>query len=219
MEYYNNFLAVLKENSTTTNFLTEWEYAGGDDGGRWNYFRQKFGEDAKRPPYMDSCICGHDIIENCYIVNKLTKKILVVGTCCIKRFLPERFTRKCSLCGQAHQNRKDNICNDCRGTNVFKFGKYKGKPYAEIFAKDPGYFRFITNGIFGEEVKEWMDVNGKSFPLITTFSCGKYKGKEFSEVKTLDPKYFAWAYESDVFGDDIDDWIIAQEKNKKSENH
>jgi DNA polymerase-3 subunit epsilon len=35
-----------------------------------------------------------------------------------------------------------------KGVEVFNFGKYKGKPVTEVFAKDPGYYGWMLNGDF-----------------------------------------------------------------------
>ena len=60
----------------------------------------------------DRCVCGHVISQNCYIFNKITKDIVIIGNCCIRKFNLEGKT--CSECGASHKNRNDNFCNECR---------------------------------------------------------------------------------------------------------
>jgi hypothetical protein len=45
----------------------------------------------------------------------MSKKVIVVGNCCIKKFLPKnKQCRTCDICCQPHKNRKVNHCNQCR---------------------------------------------------------------------------------------------------------
>ena len=90
-----------------------WGYCGGDRSGRNNHFNlhYKHKYNLKEPPYTSKCICGHDIEENCYITNK--KNILVLGNCCIKRFI-DNSGKTCDKCGEQHKNFKVNRCNNCR---------------------------------------------------------------------------------------------------------
>lgn len=88
--------------------------------GRWSTYGSNFKiEDFKKglpnldiPPEVDSCICGHHIKENCYVSDG--QKILILGNCCIKKFLPGGISKRCELCKRSHKNRKNNLCNDCR---------------------------------------------------------------------------------------------------------
>lgn len=34
-----------------------------------------------------TCLCGHNIIENCQIINIFNKKTAIVGNCCVKKFM------------------------------------------------------------------------------------------------------------------------------------
>jgi hypothetical protein len=64
------------------------------------------------PDCVENCICGHFILENCYIENITTGEVLVLGNCCIKRFIPKS-GRTCAKCGNPHRRRKINLCFDC----------------------------------------------------------------------------------------------------------
>ena len=51
--------------------------------------------------------------KNCYL--EYNDEILILGSCCIKRFLPKNSAgRTCDECGKPHRNRKINKCNDCK---------------------------------------------------------------------------------------------------------
>jgi len=53
------------------------------------------------------------IKRNAYIMNRDKTRMLVIGSCCIKRFVPKK-TRTCEICEKPHRNRKVNRCNDCK---------------------------------------------------------------------------------------------------------
>lgn len=86
-----------------------WKYCGGNEGRHYRYFKMMDICD-KLPLCEEKCVCGHKITENCYITNG--EQILVLGNCCIKRFIPKN-TRTCQECGKPHLNRKYNFCNKC----------------------------------------------------------------------------------------------------------
>lgn len=65
------------------------------------------------PEHYTKCICGQTIKYNCYIVDDEFSHLLIIGNCCIKKFIPIK-TRTCENCGQPHKNRTDNYCNTCR---------------------------------------------------------------------------------------------------------
>lgn len=87
-----------------------WKYCGGRNGSHLNYFKLCCKND-DLPCQVDECVCGHYIKENCYITDG--KRILVLGNCCIKKFIPKS-SRTCQLCGEPHKNRIVNRCNTCR---------------------------------------------------------------------------------------------------------
>jgi len=109
------FQKGLAEYDLSIDDLTKWRYCGGNKGRHLNYFRKCCPNDDK-PENKDECICGHAIVENCYITNG--PELLIVGNCCINRFLPkENAGRSCEICKKRHKNRKDNLCHDCRKNN------------------------------------------------------------------------------------------------------
>ena len=105
------FIQGLKNYDLTFEELRECRYYGGDRGRHLNYYENTLGQTFEVPK-QDNCMCGHHISEQCYIINK-TGDIYVLGNCCIKKFLI-RSGRTCGICGDPHQNRKDNNCNECR---------------------------------------------------------------------------------------------------------
>lgn len=97
--------------------LANYEYYGGDTGSRLRYLELKLSErdDAELtiPRHACHCACGHDIIENCYLRHKPSDRLVVVGSCCVKQFIPGGLARQCSTCGSAHRNRNRDLCNAC----------------------------------------------------------------------------------------------------------
>jgi hypothetical protein len=103
------------------------------------------------------CVCKQSIKHLCFLHNKNYKdnkkpEYLLVGSCCITKFMPNGLSKNCSNCGEIHKNRKDNFCNNCR-TNILnnfklisnweiKFGKHKGELYKDI---PLDYLQFLYN--------------------------------------------------------------------------
>lgn len=100
----------LSEYGMTLKDLEGWRYCGGTNGPHLKYWKIQF-KDMPLPDRVNKCLCRHPIVENCYITDG--KEILVLGNCCIKRFVP-KCTRTCERCGEPHKNRVVNRCNDCR---------------------------------------------------------------------------------------------------------
>ena len=91
-----------------------WIYVGGDYNEHLKYFEmvsKSYGWD-KKPKHKEYCICGHYIEKNCYIYNKSTNKLKIIGIECINKF--KLNGRTCDICGEKHKNRIVNRCNDCR---------------------------------------------------------------------------------------------------------
>lgn len=69
--------------------------------------------DVHDEPYKKFCICRHSIEENCYIMENKTKKIYVLGNCCIRLFknVGKINTSKCDRCGRKHNKLGDaHVC-------------------------------------------------------------------------------------------------------------
>lgn len=95
-------------------------YRGGSKGSRlvyWNQIKQI--EKNEINPYesigpddLALCVCGHKIIEKCYVQNIITKEYKLIGNCCVKKFIGKK--RFCSHCKKEHKNIKSNLCSVCR---------------------------------------------------------------------------------------------------------
>jgi hypothetical protein len=106
------FISGLKSYNLTQEEIKNWKYCGGNSGSDLNYFKLKY-PDEKIPEYVDKCVCGHNIVQNCYITDG--NEFLTLGNCCVKRFISkENQGRTCERCGEPHRNRKDDKCDDCR---------------------------------------------------------------------------------------------------------
>jgi hypothetical protein len=106
------FIKGLHEYDLTEEEVRGWKYYGGSSKCHLNYYKLASKNDVL-PEHHTHCACGHPIKENCYITDG--ERILVLGNCCIKRFLPKKNSgRTCEVCGEPHKNRKINKCNECR---------------------------------------------------------------------------------------------------------
>lgn len=136
-----SFYKALRDLSVNKkNFKDEWEYGGGrvcpckhdcsHTEKHHNYYCQRFSH-IKMPKYKKICICKHPIVENCFLYNVIKKKMIVVGNCCITRYMKKQKGKKCLTCKKTHRNRKEPWCNDCRELKI-NFGMYKEKGYRYI---------------------------------------------------------------------------------------
>ena len=88
-----------------------WKYYGGNKGSHLNYYRLITNDPL--PEQFHKCVCNHTIKENCYITNPEETELIIIGNCCIKKFIDKK-GRTCSNCKAPHKKRKDNLCTDCR---------------------------------------------------------------------------------------------------------
>ena len=170
--YAKQFYIALREHSVKDNKLSpykQWEYIGGDTGSHY----LKLSSNMEPLPKEYECICTHDIIENCYIQNIITGEILIVGNCCIKKYLKIDTSKKCQKCDKPHKNRKDNFCNTCRLIN---------KEAKTIKIKPP---QILTIGIN----KEANTIKIKPPQILT---IGKHKGNSFQYILDNDQSYCKW---------------------------
>ena len=131
---FERFIKGLKEYNLTFEEITngDWKYFGGDNGNHYRYFQMAKNEKDNLPEHEDECVCGVKIKHNCYITNG--KEILILGSCCIKRFMPPDCSgRTCEICGKPHRNRINNRCNDCRIGICNDCGKAISKSYAKCY--------------------------------------------------------------------------------------
>lgn len=125
---FRNFVNGIKNHKLTQKEINEsgFYYAGGrerilDDGTDTNakhskYWALKYGK--KQPPLKQrKCVCDHHIENNCYVTDD-DVFFLVIGNCCIERFIAkEKQGKLCSNCNSPHNGRKDNLCKECRKTH------------------------------------------------------------------------------------------------------
>jgi len=69
-----------------------------------NYFHLFWGKEYELPEHTNKCVCNHSIEENCYITNGNKEGVLILGNCCIKKFIPKS-GRTCEICDEPHRNR------------------------------------------------------------------------------------------------------------------
>lgn len=81
----------------------------------YNYFMSAWKYYFEHQPHIAPacrCVCNTPITQQCYIINRETKEVVVLGNCCIEKL--NLSGRTCGLCHVKHNNRSDNLCNDCR---------------------------------------------------------------------------------------------------------
>ena len=125
------FIEGLKNYNLTYDDLIKygWMYAGGDYDEHLRYFLLiTNGTNLTQPDKKKFCICGVSIKRNAYIMNRDKTLMLVIGSCCIKRFVPKK-TRTCEICEKPHRNRKVNKCNDCISNSKKKICNICAKPH------------------------------------------------------------------------------------------
>jgi len=59
------------------------------------------------------------IKKNSYIYNKNTNNILILGSCCIKKFCKNEIKKTCELCNEPHRNRLKKRCNKCKLIKIY----------------------------------------------------------------------------------------------------
>jgi len=112
--YFKRLVANLKEiYGLTWDDFKLYFYAGGDTGKHKEYFLTKMGGIGK-PGEAQRCVCGQIIVENCYVTRTAKDIIVIMGNCCIKRYIPTGMSKTCEICAKPHKNRKDDICKKCR---------------------------------------------------------------------------------------------------------
>lgn len=68
IEEFSQRLIDVSVGDTYTEAIKEWVYQGDTEG------------------ESGFCICGHPIVRNCIVYNRLTGATIVVGSCCIHKF-------------------------------------------------------------------------------------------------------------------------------------
>jgi hypothetical protein len=159
------FLNGLKQYQMEFEDIKDWIYCGGNQGSYYEYFKICYPDTVA--PYDENCICGNSITVNCYIrenVDSPINDVLIVGSCCIRKFLPNGFTRFCENCNCEHKRIKHNICFECEKVQKEEIAKLA--PYVYFNFPYDMKTEIKTNGaIWDNEYKLWR-VNRKYKPLF-----------------------------------------------------
>ena len=97
----------------------------------WGIDWEEYLENKKQ---KDNCICGHYIVENCFIYkikNNGNPTIKVLGNCCINEL--DLNGRRCSLCFDKHKSRNHNYCSKCYKDFICGCGKKKSVRFPTCF--------------------------------------------------------------------------------------
>ena len=107
----DRFIEGLKDYNLSYDEIVKsgWNYCGGNYKQHLNYYKLRFPNEELLPHAIE-CVCGHDIEKNGYICNKEETEFLVLGSCCIKKFIGGR---TCENCGNKHKRTSVNCCFNC----------------------------------------------------------------------------------------------------------
>lgn len=90
---------------------SEWFYCGDSSNNQDKFFAHY--PDCQLPSLEKHCVCGQSINVNHYITDG-SESILVMGSCCIRKYTNIKMTKVCINCHANHKNRKTDYCNNCR---------------------------------------------------------------------------------------------------------
>lgn len=121
-------------------------------------------------PKKNHCPCGMLIQRNCYIKDKTRDLIIVIGSCCIKKFLPNGLKRRCEVCNEPHKRSTKNICVNCEKKQIEHIQEQKRKKESELWNLST--------------IKKWI------------IRFGKHKGKTFEELFKNYSDYVDWSIKS-----------------------
>lgn len=118
IELSKRFIKGLQEYNLTKEDIQGWHYVGGGHTTnpilnivlKERFHRHFPGEDV--PELEHRCVCGHPIQENAFITDG--SNILVLGSCCVRRFLPNGTKLTCTRCKRPYKG-KHRVCGTCRG--------------------------------------------------------------------------------------------------------
>lgn len=153
----------------------KWVYAGGNTEHHLNYFVMVYGDDYEYGAREDFCLCGSPTpVNSCYIYNKVEDSWIILGNCCIQRFLPTSYARRtCSKCGGPHKNRKNNLCNSCRPAKKRITCQKCGEPHRKNKYNLCNDCRYVTcTNIIGKKGgKRVMCGNNKKSGFLLCYKC------------------------------------------------
>jgi len=142
----------------------KWRHCGGrdKDGVITRYFHLfwKGKEIPPIPKHKDQCVCKQRIHINMFITDD--KRIIVVGSDCIKKFTKDGLRRTCDDCGVVHKNRLVNKCNDCRNDGKYYTPTHKKRRQYKV----PELYRQINRA--KQEMSDDSDSESESDDEMTS---------------------------------------------------
>ena len=192
IEKFKNNLRDLSVNKDQEDLRIEWKYIGGDKNNKHIlYYTLNTNQENKDkidfPHHDDKCLCGHPIVEQCWIRNNISNNILVVGNCCVNK-IGILTTTKCLRCYIPHKNRINMYCNKCTKIinkekeiekyinkiqyETLGFGKYNNMSNIYVFENDKDYCSYVMNQ---EMPGKYMRRFQKFIELKNTYDSFKQK--------------------------------------------
>lgn len=155
------------------------------------YFTQCF-PNVEFPDIDNRCVCDAELTHNCYIrkdIESTADSILIVGSCCIDKFIDAGKVKKCEKCASEHRNRNDNICKTCRKSDAYAMALERKKQ------RDlDTYNRRLDKKIKDAEEKERLLHLGRLYldiPYNISSASGNYKILKENRCK-WDSDLIAW---------------------------
>ena len=170
----------LRENSPlvrSNNILKDWYIAGGASFFRKAIFQSYF-PSKDFPETVNKCLCGRGIVEQCYVANIHTDKILTVGNCCQSKFPSKK---------KADEN---------SDRTILISGDYRGRTFKHVLENHPEYcdLMLVLYLYRGEEITEaqlcfanWLI--RRKYEHSEIMSVGKHKGRRYQWIRANDPQY------------------------------
>lgn len=171
--------------------LDNWVYCGGDGGRNESdlvYFMQNFPL-SRKPRHENMCICTQEIKNNFYITNKDKSRIEIIGCDCADKFLKNGRKKTCSMCGDVHKNRLNNLCNECRKVEKqldknLDFGKYRYRTYRWVLENDEDYVLWLLDNVSNPKKKTL-----KFLKFVTEFYQPNGDSDGFDSILSSDEDY------------------------------
>ena len=151
MSLYRNIVLIdtkddhIPRSPLETSIIDDWIINNHSPGDEW--YSVELESLSSRYGY---CLCGHEIVTNCVVINNTKKIGFIVGSKCVDKFNTKNIiriynTKKiCDKCGVPMPKAKKNICSEC-SKDILSFGKYKKKYFIDIFYQDRKYCEwFLT---------------------------------------------------------------------------
>jgi hypothetical protein len=129
LDLTERFIRGLENYDLTADEIKNWTYVGGGHTTNRELHKildQKFKVNFPTSDPIeleDTCVCGHPIQQNAFISDG--ERILVLGSCCVKRFLTTGTKKTCRKCKKPYRgcyleckscrpyNNPDKVCKRC----------------------------------------------------------------------------------------------------------